>query len=297
MPKIRYARPAEMAPHPMLKRVGMMVGLADHFAARSRKAGKNRDEHKERAAELEGDWQALVESVKANGILEPIKICKIPATDWSPKPLGAEYWVVDGRNRWMAAQHAKLRRVPYLLVRPEDASAIIMATVTGRRHYTKGATAYLAVLMHPEFATDGSERQKTGLKAEPSALSAEGLATRFAVSPRLIEQAAKLFRLVEKHPHLRESAEADVWAGCGLGGIIAGLESMIAAGKVPEKEPADRKAFLAWASVRGFAAEHAKLADRWPDLSKEQRDQAIVMIAEASAKLPPEIRTHLKDVL
>ena len=292
MPKLRFARPAEMAPHPMLKRVGMMVGLADHFAARSRKAGKNRDEHKERAAELEGDWQALVESVKANGILEPIKICKMP--EEAPRPLGAAFWVVDGRNRWMAAQHAKLRRVPYLLVRPEDASAIIMATVTGRRHYTKGATAYLACLMHPEFATDGAAREKAGT---PSALSAEGLATRFAVSSRLLEQAAKLFRLVEKHPHLRESAEADVWAGCGLGGIIAGLESMIAAGKVPEKEPADRKAFLAWATIRGFAAEHAKLADRWPDLSPEQRDQAIVMIAEASAKLPPEIRTHLKDVL
>jgi hypothetical protein len=297
VPKIRFAPVARLHPHPLLDRVGTMMDLASHFHSRARKAGKNRDEHKERAAELEGDWQTLVASVKAEGVLEPIKICKIPADDDTPRPLGTEFWIVDGRNRWRAAQHAGLKRVPYLLVHPEDATAIIMATVTGRRHYSKGATAYLACLMHPEFAADNSRGPKVKSEGANSALSAELLATRFSVSTRLLEQAAELFRLLADHPTFRTDAEADVWAGCGLGGILAGVKSLIATGALEPKAPADRKAFLAWATVRGFAAEHQKLADRWADLSPQQRDQATVLIATAAAKLPPEIRTQLKAAL
>ncbi len=293
MARIRFERPAALHPHPLLKRVGMMEGLATHFQVRARRAGKNREDHRERAEELEGDWQALVASVAEKGVLEPIKICRIPEGDENGKPLSARWWIVDGRNRWLAATHAKLRHVPVMRVRAEDAPAIIAATVAARRHYTKGATAYLACLLHPEFPLEGAKREKAG---EPSALSAKGLAAKFAVSPRLMEQAAKLYRLVEKHPHLRETAEADVWAGYGLGGVIAGVESRVAAGEEPERPAADRAAANAWATVRAFAAEHKKLAERWSHLSAEQRAEAGEMIRQAAAALPGEVKSMLKNL-
>lgn len=296
MPKIRHASTAVMYPHPLLERVGMMSGLATHFTAKAKKAGKNREDHRELAEELEGDWQTFVTSVKADGVLEPLKICKVPV-DVASVGYPHQFWIVDGRNRWTGAKEAGLKRVPYILVHPDDASAIIMATVTGRRHYTKGATAYLACLMHPEFAVENTRGPKARTEDANSALSAETLAARFSISPRVLEQAAELFRLVEANPAFRVDAEADVWAGVGLGGILAGIKSLIATGLRPGDQDADRKrAMAAWTFTNKGCKQLGSAWERWGSLGTDQRKLAVDALTETLKAAPEDVKLILKSL-
>lgn len=297
MAKIRFERPAALHPHPLLARVGMMEGLATHFTLRSRKAGKNREEHRDRAEQLAGDWQALLASVTSEGVLEPLKICRIPDGDEAPRPIGTEWYIVDGRNRWMAARHAKLRRIPVIRVCPEDAPAIIAATVAARRHYTKGATAYLACLLHPEAASQGKGGDRRSERTE-CALKLDDLSGKFAVSPRLLDQAAELFRLLESHPAYRQDAEADVWAGAGLGGILAGIKSLIATGKRDgsEQSAEHKRAVAAWSYTTKACAQLGSAWGRWADLGQEQREQAVTRLRETLMAAPEDVKSILKTL-
>jgi len=297
MSRIRYEKPALLTPHPLLERVGTMSSLAGHFSARAKKAGKNREEHKERAEELAGDFEALVASIASEGVLEPTKICRSDIG----KKLGDPdiWWIVDGRNRWMAAQKAGRHHMPVIRVNPEDAPAIIAATVAGRRHYSKGATAYLACMLHPEFAIQGRDRQKTG-KAQPSALSAEGLATKFSVSLRLLEQAAELYRLLEgEGKPFREDVEANIWAGCGLGGVKAGVDFLIANGasKPGKPDPKAMAAAAAWQNFRKASRSVGDLWKSWDAMEAEQRSTAMEGLKDWFAEAPLVARSALLNAL
>jgi hypothetical protein len=293
--KIRYERTLLLTPHPMLERVGTMLSLATHFQVRAKKAGKNRDDHKEMADELEGDMAALVESVKAHGILEPIKICRIP--DDSAKLLGQTWWIVDGRNRWNAAKFADLRRVPVIRVSTADAPAIIAATVAGRRHYSKGATAYLAMLLHPEVALENAAGRKS--RTECGIISMESLGAKFSVSLRLMEQAAELFRLLEgEGKPFREDAEANIWAGCGLGGVKAGVDSLIKSGKEYTEVPADEKRrAAAWVELQRGLKTLGSTFEKWKTLTPEQTEKALPLIRNLVESAPSEVRSALLDGL
>lgn len=293
-----------MAPHPLLARVGTMESLATHFTIRSRKAGKNRDEHAERAAELEGDLAALLASITDVGIIEPLKICKIEDDDDTPRPLGAEWWIVDGRNRWYAAGSAKLAKVPATIVAASDAPAIIAATVAGRRHYSKGAAAYLACLLNPQIALDGGKRKLAALKQSPSRTECgtdlPALAFKFSVSLRLMEQAAELFRLLEGDGKpFQADAEANVWAGCGLGAVKAGVDFLIANGKAEKKakDPAAIARAAAWQTYRGAQTKVSDLWKKWDALDDEQREAAKTGIATWIEEAPAEIRELITQSL
>jgi hypothetical protein len=260
---------------------------------RAKKAGKNREEHAERAAELEADHEALLASVRESGIIEPLKVCLI---EDETKPLGVDWWIVDGRNRWMAAQFLKLPSVPVMAVPACEAPAIIAATVAGRRHYSKGATAYLACLLNPEFALEGGKRQKTG---QPSAFSAEGLAAKYSVSTRVLEQAAELFRLLEGDGKpFRDDAEANIWAGCGLGGVKAGVDFLIANGKAADTskpDPASIARAAAWQAFRGASTKVSDLWKRWDALDAEQRETVKAGVKSWLGEAPEEVRALISE--
>lgn len=283
----------------MLQRVGMMRGLAEDFAVKSRKSGKNREETKEKAAELEADWLAFLDSIREDGIIEPLKVCRIPEGEvWH----GVKKWyVIDGRNRWTGATELDLRQIPVIRVRPEDAPAIIAATVAGRRHYTKAATAYLAIILHPELATEAKKgnpqfRTECGIGETP--LTIEAVSHKFSVSQRLLEQAAELFRLVNANPRFGPDAEADVWAGCGLGGILAGMKSLIATGGRGDFQSAEYKAAAAaWGAVTKFESACKATWERWSTLDSERREAAVETVKAALAAAPEELRALLKTAL
>jgi hypothetical protein len=287
----------------MLARVGTILSLANHFQIRAKKAGKNREEHAERAAELEADHEALLASVRESGIIEPLKVCLI---EDETKPLGVDWWIVDGRNRWMAAQFLKLPSVPVMAVPACEAPAIIAATVAGRRHYSKGATAYLACLLNPEVALEGGKRQKAALKQGPSRtecgtgeITPEILAAKFSVSLRLMEQAAELFRLLEGDGKpFRDDAEANIWAGCGLGGVKAGVDFLIANGKAADTskpDPASIARAAAWQAFRGASTKVSDLWKRWDALDAEQRETVKAGVKSWLGEAPEEVRALIAE--
>lgn len=308
MSRIRHERTDRLEPHPLLERVGTMSSLAGHFTTRAKKAGKNRDEHRERAEELAGDLAALVESVREHGVRDAIQICRRP--DDTPRLLGSPeiWWIVDGRNRWLAACQVGVKYIPVVRVRTDDAPEIIASAVSHRRHYTKGATAYLACLMHPEVALDGDKRKKANqfcgpaLNAgpvKPSVLSAGGIAQKFSVSLRILEQASELYRLLDgEGKPFRDDAEANIWAGCGLGGVKAGVDFLIANGTESAKpDPKAIAAAAAWQNYRRASKSVGELWSSWDALDATQRETAMSGLKDWFSGAPLVARAALESAL
>ena len=298
MSRIRYERTDSLAPHPLLERVGTMASLASHFALRAKKAGKNREDHKEIALALDGDLAALKVSITENGILEPIKICR--PTDGPPRLLGSPdiWWIVDGRNRWLAACAIGMKRIPVMRVATQDAQEIIAATVAGRRHYTKGATAYLACLMNPEVAMEGSPGRKS--RTECGIVRLGATAQKYSVSLRTLEQAAELYRLLEgEGKPFRADAEASIWAGCGLGGVKSGVEFLIKNGSGPgvKGDPVQQAAMAAWTNYRKATLSVSEMWKSWEAMDATQHETALAGLKEWFAGAPLVVRAELEQSL
>lgn len=196
--------------HPLLERVALMPEVMHQL----QKQKVKKPEHREAAQEICEDWEAFKADIGRVGIQEPLKI------------VGDT--IYDGRHRWLAAQELEFDTVPCEEVTEEEGRRLIESTIAARRHFTKGMRAYFAVLMHPEVVQDrrGGDRKSSGAKSKPTEsdlITRPALAVRFGVSHALLDQACKLYEAFEQSKTLRERHEKLVWAGFGLGGIIAGL--------------------------------------------------------------------------
>ena len=65
----------------------------------------------------------LAESIKANGIIQPIVVTPAPAS------VGTRYLIVAGERRWRAAQRAGLHDVPVVVRQTEEAERLELALV------------------------------------------------------------------------------------------------------------------------------------------------------------------------
>jgi len=70
----------------------------------------------------EDEIRGLVDSIRANGILQPILVRRLPE---SPD----KFEIIAGERRWRAAQKASLHEVPVIVKELDDASAIEIALV------------------------------------------------------------------------------------------------------------------------------------------------------------------------
>jgi hypothetical protein len=217
---ITRVSPSQIGLHPALAGVPLMTALAERLA-QSPKA-----EVRAEGADLATEWRAFSENVKENGVLEPIKVTLFRGN------AEVQYLACDGRHRLCAAKVHHLASVPVEVVTEKQARKIIEATVIARRNWTQGMKAYFAVIMHPEIVHHAAQREKAG---QPSALNAEGLAAQYGLGLRTLEQAMQLYRTFHAAPGadeaakieaeaLREQYEPSLWAGHGLGGVIAGIE-------------------------------------------------------------------------
>lgn len=99
----------------------------------------------------QADQTALDESIREHGILQALLIT-------------ADDEIVDGRHRWRSARHLGLTEVPCTLVSADDANSIILATILDRRHYSKGARAYLALPLLEKAVSEGVVRRAANLR-------------------------------------------------------------------------------------------------------------------------------------
>lgn len=266
--------PKELTESPLLARITPVYEALE----RLREDGKRKAEHAEAMQEHGEDWEAFISDVRERGVIEPVKV--IEGTNQ----------ICDGRHRRQAAIEAGRDAIPFVVVTPVQAKALMESTLVGRQHLTKGMRAYAAVVLHPEVAMDGKSREKAG---KPSAFSAEGLADRFGVSTRLVEQACELYRRFSESKKLQARHEWRVRAGWGLGAILAGLggedshqKGTGGGNKAPQKH--------------NIAAPLKSLATRlggWSDWSAEDRDVACDFMANTFAEMEDETLEAIEEAI
>jgi hypothetical protein len=244
----------------------------------------------ERRERLMCDLEAFRASVARDGVLEPLKVqCVGPD----------EYEILDGRERYAAAVHAGLEQAPCLEVdTPQE--ALLHATVVGRRHWTKGMKAWLAVKMCPGLAFldhGGTRRGKqadqvhsVNLIWETCSLAAEAT----GVSTGLMNQACQLYAELYKPDGTAKPAaaliEPKVWLGHGLGTMLSG-----AGGQAATKDQARRPSgFYSAQPLFKSLASRCRDFDAWP---AEQQAHLQAEAEELASALPAALRAVLAKAL
>lgn len=310
----------DLAFHPHLKRVGLLPALIEREEQLGLKSGKSRDDHKGHAEELTQEFEALKLSILDHGLRDPIKVVKDAKGNWQ---------VVDGRHRFQAVQHIiaansllnpnhthnsawlanadKLEKegIPCIEIQPHEVNAVIMDAVK-RRHFSKGALAYLAVLMQPAIATEGkrggdqkSNRRNCGL-IEDATTGARiaALAAKTGVSERMMEYAIRLYKTFSERDDARVIFEPSIWVGASLDRLIGGVEHFVKYGvdenetpETEEQKAAGRRqaAFLSFAC---HLADVGKCWSKWDDLGPVLQETMVKHnIREAFAGAPPAMRS------
>lgn len=220
----------------------------------------------------------LAADIAEHGIIEPLKVT-------------ARGELVDGRHRWRAARRLKLPVVPVIEVADDQVVAVILSTISHRRHYTKGQRAYLSVPLLAPAIAEAEARRLTALKSGKPTKAAYGLtiddlAVQVGVSRELLDHARRLHQTWLDHPELREQFEPlilDPDGGIGLGAALAGIAGKLkSTGQSPRVDRNShlhkftaglsglRRAAAGWddwaPEVRDFAAEHVRKTVRaFPD--------------------------------
>lgn len=144
-------------------------------------------------SEDDPQFESLCRSIHKRGILQPLIV-------------DSKSRIVDGRHRWRGGKRLKLEEVPVHVVSDDEALAIIIDTLAQRRHYTKGALAYMLVPIV-------SDKKK----------SVSAIAEETGISQRVIEQAIEVLKIFTEAEDYKEEVEAKILSGeVGLGAVIAG---------------------------------------------------------------------------
>lgn len=273
--------------HPLLAAAPTMLQLAAELAE-----SRHADRHTA-AEEMRQEWDAFVTSVKRDGILEPLQV----VAD------GDGYLVIDGRHRLAAAEAAGLESVPCFVRPAEQTLAIIEGTLAGRRHWTKGMRAYFLVGLHPRVVSAKKGRPSKSEKCHSVAFStAADLADANGLSRQLVDQAVDLYRAFHAPDHkpgspeaieaaaLRERYEIAIWAGAGLGAVLAG----IGGGETTVGKPRPASKFHSFDKPLSTLS---RLGKQWLKWEPTEQTKAAQLLAAKAKELPPEFRTALIDAL
>lgn len=189
---------------------------------------------------------ALANDVATNGVLESIKIT-------------SDHLIVDGRHRWRAARMAGLSEVPYVTVEDGEAATVAISSLIQRRHYSKGALAYVAYPIFQEAFEEAKTRQTRGLKKGRSSPlpieSATGNIGDFAnflgVDRDTLYQAKAVHKLFFSDPEYKAQMEPRIIEdGYGLGAVIAGHAGQQATkGKARNDQPETARFFTTFRSL------------------------------------------------
>ncbi|MGL6351786.1 MAG: hypothetical protein ACRC2U_18465, partial [Aeromonas sp.] len=151
---ITYHSPADLIIDPQLGYIPTLPQISRDLMQMGRS-----QQARAAGAELEAEHAALWQSLDEQGILEPLK--------GYPCPDSGALIICDGRHRLQWATHNDMPSVPVHVLDSTTGSAIAQASVIGRRHWTKGQRAWLAVMLNP--AVSGVRRGQRGIaKKDPT---------------------------------------------------------------------------------------------------------------------------------
>lgn len=284
--KITQLETKRLKPHPLLKETGMLSRIAKREGELAKKGGDKKALHLEKKEEIENHLAALREDIREHGIRKSIQVC--PAGD---KKLN--FHILDGRHRLEVAKELGLEKVPVQILDKNDAKAVI-ASATLNKPMSKGAVAYLAVLIHPEVATaqHGGDRKASSLSELD--LTAEALAEKVGVSKALMSDAVKLYHYFHKTgkrdgddrlfyvPGAKAKYEDAIFSpGGSLRGVIS---AVVAMGMGEDKPSKGRTPEQKWAEVKRktqlrIRAAMAPTRDHFEKLEGEEREEFVDLMA------------------
>lgn len=243
-------------------------------------------------AEISAERDAFFASLDEQGILEDLK---------GHEEDDGTLLVDDGRHRLEWAIARGETHVPFKQLTREQGEALAEATVIGRRHWTKGQRAYLGVLLHPEVAT--GEKRGQHKKGKPETLlTANDLAERLGVSADVVLQAVKLYTLFHapgakkgsaeeiEAADLKAKFEVSIWAGAGLGGVLAGIGGGISTKDKPK--PAS-----SFHGLEKPLATLSTLSKSWSKWDEAERSKAKKLITTRLKELDGDFRLALSEAL
>ncbi len=269
---------------PRLSSVPMMSDVAARFL------GAAKPEHKKAGQEMADEQDALWQSLDREGILEPIKAYRE----------GRKWIMADGRHRLEWADARTLTKLPLIEITKAQATAIIEATVMGRRHWTKGQRAYLGVKLHPQVCDAGAHRPKNADSVGVN--NSTELAKRLGISQDIVLQACQLFRAfyapgskpdsVEaiEAASLKEQYEMSIWAGHGLGAVLAGIEG----GKATGGKMKPASGFHGLDKPLGTFSRFSALYTTW---TPEERGKAQQLMTVKFKDMSPDFRLAVSEAL
>lgn len=286
--KVIVVRVDDVRINPALNIVPMMGAVAAHLLSST--AGPARQAGAEMMAEKAAMWEAW----DAAGEVDAVKAHLDPESD--------SYILDDGRHRleWALARGRETLRVE--TVTAEEGAKLAEATVIGRRHWTKGQKAYLGVLSHPEVAGVKVGKPKKEIADSIGYLNGASLAERLGVSLDTVQQAVQLFTLFYAPGHKADSAqgieaadlrskyEMSIWAGAGLGGVLAGIGGGVATKDKPKPE----------SGFHGLEAPLktlGTLSKSWVKWDDQERSKAAKLITARLKELDPDFRLALSEAL
>lgn len=233
-------------------------------------------------ADLPGLWpddspemQGLIEDVRARGVDEPLIVAE--GED------GA-YLLIDGRHRLRASQLADLLEVPVVVREEAEAADIILGTLVHRRHYLKGALAYLSypVIAFQQMAHGGNRRSKS---TESTLKSAEEICARLGFGRDLYFQAKGVHDFFRRQPQLKGEYEPRILSGeIGLGACLAGLSGKEATERQKRQDRPPLELI-----TEAFRAVQMRF-DHWGRLEGSARRAVTQEATETFLKLPPEVQ-------
>ena len=281
MTEIRHIHPKRIVFDESLSVVPMLGTIADRFSAAAKA-----DLRAEGAA-LTAELSALHGELDAHGIREPIPVTFMVEKKKGHKP---RHWVRgwDGRHRTGWALSKDLKTVPVRVVTEAEGRALLEATVIGRRHWTKGQRAWLAVTLNPIVCKQAEGRPKKN--SDSVGVSAEQLGSRFGVGPDLIGQAVKIYRCFEQLSTLREKHEPGIWLGHGLGAVLAGIPGAMATEDKPKKA-------VSWTTMQGPLKTLNRVAGSFSKWSADEKECARDAFANWLKALPADFRLTLTEAV
>lgn len=244
------------------------------------------------------EFAALVDDISARGIDIPLIV--VPGEGGS--------LVIDGRNRLRAATVADLDEAPIAIREEKDALGIILATLVQRRHYGKGALAYLAYPLAAALprASHGGARAGAGRKSTSiqstmpppklsiqSTITIDEIAAQLGFARDLFYQAAKVHEIFATRPDLRAQFEPRILSGeVGLGACVAGLASSLATtgGKRRDRTPYQLL-------TDTFGALKSRFAAGWEKLELSHRAAVAEEATNTVLGFPPEVQESISKAL
>lgn len=228
---------------------------------------------------------ALVDDIKDRGIQLPLLIT-------------SDARIVDGLSKWRAAKRLQLKTVPVITIPDEEVALTIVQTLLQRRHFTKGALAYLTF---PLVADAADEVKKRGSKYFTwiNALSTNEVLTalveRTGIGLRVYLQAKELHKIFAEREDLKAKFEPEIIEGeIGLGAAVAGANYLIKGNKTggaPKEVTKQLDLF-----TDGFKTMQTRYK-YWDNFDLPQKETAVRVIRNTVSAMPPTLRTEWKRAI